>query len=103
MGAQMRCRLAAAGARNKLSITALRTAVVAGLVLCGEAFIDIRAPPRTDAAKVEAQPQEQVHLVFSSHLVSYGSLHVFLNPLQDLRCMKLIRATVSNLREILDW
>ena len=99
----MRCRLAAARARSESSIRILRIAVVAGLVLCGEAFIDIRAPPRTDAAEVEAQPQKQVHLVFSSHLVSYGSYRACLCPFQDIRCIKLSRATVSNLRQILDW
>ena len=38
------------------------------LLSCAKAFVDIRAPER-DAAVLEAQPQTQVHLVFSSHLV----------------------------------
>ena len=42
--------------------------VLATLLICAEAFIDIRAPEK-DAAAVEALPQTQVHLVFSSHLV----------------------------------
>ena len=43
--------------------------LLAILLSCAEAFIDIRAPEK-DAAVLEAQPQTQVHLVFSSHLVS---------------------------------
>ena len=41
------------------------------LLLGAEAFIDIRAPEiESDEAIFESQPEQQVHLVFSSHLVS---------------------------------
>ena len=46
-------------------------ALISSLILSAEAFIDIRAPASSDAATVETQPQEQVHIVFSSHLVGY--------------------------------
>ncbi len=68
MRVQGRCR--AAAARAQLShMRYVPLVSFAILVSCAEAFIDIRAPEK-DAAVLEAQPQTQVHLVFSSHLVS---------------------------------
>lgn len=64
-------RLGAAGASNALKVHVWRLAIVSGLFLSAEAFIDIRAPASPDAATVETQPQEQVHIVFSSHLVGH--------------------------------
>lgn len=77
---QGRCRGAAgrAGKSRLASIIPLILFVL--LVSCAEAFIDIRAPEK-DAAVLEAQPQTQVHLVFSSHLVSPNAHNT---PLREL-------------------
>ena len=66
-------KVGAAGASDALKGLLWKFAVISGLVLSAEAFIDIRAPASSDAATVETQPQEQVHIVFSSHLVRYES------------------------------
>ena len=66
-------KLGAAGAWNAPTVLLWKLAIVSGLVYSAEAFIDIRAPASPDAATVETQPQEQVHIVFSSHLVGQKS------------------------------
>ena len=66
-------KLGAAGASNAPKVLIWKLAVLSGLVFSAEAFIDIRAPASPDAATVETQPQEQVHIVFSSHLVGHLS------------------------------
>lgn len=52
--------------------------VFATSFICAEAFVDIRAPEK-DAAVVEALPQTQVHLVFSSHLVGHHNLQIYVS------------------------
>ena len=64
-------KVGAAGASDALKGLLWKFAVLSSLVLTAEAFIDIRAPASSDAATVEAPLQQQVHIVFSSHLVGY--------------------------------
>lgn len=71
MGVQARRRAAARVGVGFVDVT-FRVVVLFWLLLGAHAFIDIRAPARADAALVESLPPEQVHLVFSSHLVSYS-------------------------------
>ena len=42
-------------------------------VVSVRAFVDIRVPQPDDSAVVEAAPQQQVHVIFSSHLVRHMS------------------------------
>ena len=90
---QGRCR-AAAGREEQSRLASIITLILfVLLVSCAEAFIDIRAPEK-DAAVLEAQPQTQVHLVFSSHLVSPNAHNI---PLRDL--VSLFVATEGHLTE----
>ena len=60
------------------------------LLLGAEAFIDIRAPEvESDEVIFESQPAQQVHLVFSSHLVS--PLHQRHVPRHVAACFLRIR------------
>lgn len=79
MRVQGKCKAAAVGPERTSLKVLVPLILSAILVSCAEAFIDIRAPEK-DAAVLEAQPQTQVHLVFSSHLVSRKAQCI---PLQD--------------------